>query len=101
MGNLCSRSESTREMRIEIEELRKGIARLERDREVPEVPEVQVGGGRATVPAGRSSAIYHQATTGTRMSRPVGRFGSVEESRAAEEFVARVRRSRNYGRDRS
>ncbi|KAG0135388.1 hypothetical protein HOY82DRAFT_631463 [Tuber indicum] len=99
MGNLCSRSESIREMRNEIGELRKDIERVARDREVPEV---QARDGRATVRGGGSSSgICHQAPIATRMSRPVGSFRSIEESRAAEEFVARVRRSRNYGRDRS
>ncbi|KAG0643069.1 hypothetical protein HOY80DRAFT_1098769 [Tuber brumale] len=98
MGNLCSRSESIREVRIEIQQLRDDIARLATDREVPAV---QAGGGRTTARGGSSSGIYHQATVATRRSRPVGRFRSSEESRAAEEFVARVRRSKNYGRDRS
>ncbi|KAG0135390.1 hypothetical protein HOY82DRAFT_479970 [Tuber indicum] len=98
MGNLCSRSESIREMRIEIGELRKDIARLERDKEEPEE---QAGGGRATARSGSSSGIHHQATIAVRRRWPVGRYGSIEESRAAEEFVARVRRSSNYGRDRS
>ncbi|KAG0135389.1 hypothetical protein HOY82DRAFT_480030 [Tuber indicum] len=92
MGNLCSRGEPIREMQIEIWELQNDMARLAKDREVPEV---QAGGGRATVRGGSSSGIYHQATTGTWRSWPVGHFRTIEESSAAEEFVARVRRSRN------
>ncbi|KAG0643070.1 hypothetical protein HOY80DRAFT_529019 [Tuber brumale] len=98
MGNLCSRTEPIQEMQIEIRELRNDIARLARDREVPEV---QVGGERTTARGGSSSGVFHQATTATRRSRPVGNYRTPEEARTAEEFVARVRRSRNYGRDRN
>ncbi|KAG0135385.1 hypothetical protein HOY82DRAFT_631459 [Tuber indicum] len=109
MGNLCSLSESIREMRVEIGELRNDIARLARDREVLEA---QTGDGKATSRGGGSGAssggsgggsggIHHQARAPIRRSWAVGRYGSSEEARAAEEFVARVKRSRNYGRDRS
>ncbi|KAG0640705.1 hypothetical protein HOY80DRAFT_789313 [Tuber brumale] len=98
MGNRCSCSESIREMRTEIGELRKEIAKLARDKVVPKV---QAGGGRNTASGGSGSGICDQAAIATRRSRPVGRFKSAEESRVAEEFVARVKRSRNYGRDRS
>jgi hypothetical protein len=89
-------------MRTEIGELRKDIAKLTRDRAVPKA---QVGGGRTTARSGGggggSGGVYGQATVATRRRWPVGRYGSSEESKAAEEFVARARRSRNYGRDRS
>ncbi|KAG0135391.1 hypothetical protein HOY82DRAFT_499208 [Tuber indicum] len=100
MGNLCSCSVSTRETQIEIGEPQHGVARRAR---VSEEPEVQPGGGGATAPGGSGSGIYHQATVAvsTRRHWPVGRFRSAEESRAAEEFVARAMRSGNYGRDRS
>ncbi|KAG0643061.1 hypothetical protein HOY80DRAFT_916786 [Tuber brumale] len=102
MGNFCSCSESIREMRIEIRELRNDIARLARDREVPEV---RARGGRTTAPGGSSDgssgAIHGQARVGTRRRWAVGRYRNSEESRAAEEFVARAKRSRNYGRDRT
>ncbi|KAG0643071.1 hypothetical protein HOY80DRAFT_1034594 [Tuber brumale] len=100
MGNFCSSAESIREMQIEIQELRNDIAKLAKDREVPKV----LAGDGMTTPQGGSSSssrIYHQATIGTRRRWPVGRYGSLEESRAAEAFVARVGRSKNYGRDRS
>ncbi|KAG0135384.1 hypothetical protein HOY82DRAFT_536815 [Tuber indicum] len=107
MGNLCSLSESIREMRIEIGELRNDIAKLAKDREVPEVQAVgrrttaRGGGGGGSSSGGGSGGIHHQARAPIRRSWAVGRYGSSEEARAAEEFVARARRSRNYGRERS
>ncbi|KAG0643068.1 hypothetical protein HOY80DRAFT_1034590 [Tuber brumale] len=105
MGNLCSLSESIREMRIEIGELRNDVARLAKDREVPEV---RAESGRTTTRGGSgggrgdgSGGRYDQTRVATRRSWAVGRYRSSEESRAAEEFVARAKRSRNYGRDRS
>ncbi|KAG0135382.1 hypothetical protein HOY82DRAFT_600804 [Tuber indicum] len=97
MENLCSRSGSIREMRIEIGELRNGPARSARD---IEVQEVQIGGRITVSCGGGGGGISDQAIVATG-SRTVGRHGSSSESKAAEEFVARATRSRCYGRDRS
>ncbi|KAG0639781.1 hypothetical protein HOY80DRAFT_885763 [Tuber brumale] len=95
MGNRCSCSQSIREMRTEIGGLRKNIAKLARDRVVLEV---QAGVEELLLVAYYSGGgIYSQATVATR-SWAVGRYRSSEESRPAEEFVVRARRSRNYGR---
>ncbi|KAG0135392.1 hypothetical protein HOY82DRAFT_631468 [Tuber indicum] len=99
MGNLCSCSGSARETQIEIGEPQNDVARQVR---VREEPEVHPGSEGATALGGSGSGIHHQATVSvaTRRSWPIGRFRSPEESRAAEEFVARAMRSGNYGRDR-
>ncbi|KAG0640664.1 hypothetical protein HOY80DRAFT_884359, partial [Tuber brumale] len=70
-GNLCSRREYTREIRIGIGELRNDIARLAGGRDMPEV---QASGGRITAYGGGSSGIYGQTTVATGRGRPVGRY---------------------------
>ncbi|KAG0639783.1 hypothetical protein HOY80DRAFT_885794, partial [Tuber brumale] len=92
IGNLCSSRESIREMRIGIGELRNDIARQVGDREMPEV---QASGERTTAHGSGSSRICGQTTAATRRDRPVGRHRNSKASTAAEEFVARARRSRN------
>ncbi|KAG0643062.1 hypothetical protein HOY80DRAFT_880603, partial [Tuber brumale] len=87
--------EPIRAMRIGIGELLNDIVMLAGDREVPEV---QASGGRTTAHGGGSSRVYGQTIVAIGRGRSVGGHRNSGASKAAEEYVARARRSRNYGR---
>ena len=87
MGNFCSRSESIRNIEIEIEELRNEIASLRLVRG-GEVSEVSVQSGRTTASSSGGGGISDQ--TGTTRRRAVGHhsgLGGHGESIAIEELV--------------
>ncbi|RPA99280.1 hypothetical protein L873DRAFT_1806783 [Choiromyces venosus 120613-1] len=103
MGNLCSRTESIRNIEAEIEELRGEMARLARGREEAETST----GIRTTTASGSSdsgSRTFHlptAATKGSRIVRHRGGPGVPGRSEAAIEAVIGGRGTRNSGRARS
>ncbi|KAG0643073.1 hypothetical protein HOY80DRAFT_1034597 [Tuber brumale] len=102
MGNLCSRGEHIRGIKVETMELQNGIARPERDRGKAEMRASSRGATARSGGDGGGSGdrISVQTAAITRGSRPAGPGGS-RNFKVLEELEARKRKTRKADRDRA